>query len=237
VGLNLPPLNQTVTFDPGQSVAALTVPLNANAPNPGEVDVNLTATPIGPSTNIAVNGPVELRILAPAATTPPRIIGVAVTNDDGIELVFSKPMNPVQASNVHNYALSYSTTNTTDKGGFLEHTLGFLSPDAPLFGVSTSKFTKSVPLRSATYDPADFTVTLILKHRPTYPGEMSAIVVTQGPQAKTSAPHRHGSNPAQALTDLEGNAIDQNGRPGKFRIPVNSGNTPVLDGGQTPATV
>ena len=100
VGVNLPAVNQTVTipggwrYKDGQNLASVTIPTNAGAPNPGEVDVNLTITPIDPPTGVTVQGgPLELRILAPDATTPPRIIGVAGT-PDGIQLMFSKPMNP-----------------------------------------------------------------------------------------------------------------------------------------------
>jgi hypothetical protein len=235
VGVNLPAVNQTVTFAPGQSIAALTVPLNANAANPGEVDVNLTATPISPSTNFTVDGPVELQILAPAATTPPRIIGVIGTSA-GIELVFSKPMNPAQASNVHNYTVSEFYTKPSDNPFSAQSIFESILPIAPGDG-KTLKLTKSVPLRSASYDPADFTVTLVPKRRLS-PMVMRTIVVTQGTQAKTSAPHRHGSSSlAQGLTDLEGNAINQNGSPGKFRIPVNSGYTPLLVGGSSTTTV
>ena len=35
-------VDQTVTFANGQSQVAVTVPILAGAPNPGEVDVNLT---------------------------------------------------------------------------------------------------------------------------------------------------------------------------------------------------
>jgi hypothetical protein len=81
-----------------------------------------------------------------------------------------------------------------------------------------------VPLRSANYDPADFTVALIPKRRLSYP-VMGSIVVTQGSPAKTSAPRRNHSSPAQGLTDLEGNAINQGKKPREFRIPVSSGYT------------
>ena len=94
----------------------MTIPTNAGAPNPGEVDVNLTITPIDPPTGVTVQaGPLELRILAPDATTPPRIIGVAGT-PDGIQLTFSKPMNPVQASNVRNYAVRETYTTISGNG-------------------------------------------------------------------------------------------------------------------------
>ncbi len=155
----------------GQNFASVTIPTNAGAPNPGEVDVNLTITPIDPPTGVTVQGgPLELRILAPDATTPPRIIGVAGT-PHGIQLMFSKPMNPVQASNVHNYAVRETYTTISGNDDFLDSSpLQILSPDAPLGGTKTSISTKSVPLRSANYDPADFTVTLVPKRKLTYAG-------------------------------------------------------------------
>jgi hypothetical protein len=233
VGVNLPAVNQTVTLAGGAqtvggnlNLASVTIPTNAGAPNPGEVDVNLTITPIDPPPGLTVQGgPLELRILAPDATTPPRIIGVAGT-PDGIELMFSKPMNPVQASNVHNYAVRLTSTTYSENDSVLTHAFGFLSPGAPIGGVSASKSTKSFPLRSASYDPADFTVTLIPKRRLSY-AVFGSIFVTPGSPAKTSAARRHESSAAQGLTDLNGNAINQGGKPGEFRITVSSGYTPL----------
>ena len=210
----------------------MTIPTNAGAPNPGEVDVNLTITPIDPPPGAAVQGgPLELRIMAPDATTPPRIIGVAGT-PDGIQLMFSKPMNPVQASNVHNYAVRETLTTTSGTDDFLASAVGILARDGSFGGgVSTSKSTMSVPLRSANYDPADFTVTLIPKRKlpalGSESGDLPSFVVTPGSPAKTSAPLRHRSSSAQGLTDLDGNAINQGNKPGKFRIVVSFGYTPL----------
>jgi hypothetical protein len=226
VGVNLPALNQTVTFAPGQDLAFVTVATNAGAPNPGEVDVNLTITPIDPLPGLSVSGPLELRIMAPDAKTPPRIIGVAGT-PDGIQLTFSKPMNPVQASDVHNYAVTATFQTSHLNVHSLATAFWFLAPGTALGGNRSSSFTKLVPLRSANYDTADFTVTLIPKRGLAYSGPSSTVVVTPGSPANSSAPLRHGSSPAQGLTDLEGNAINQNGRPGKFRIVVSSGYTPL----------
>jgi hypothetical protein len=225
VGVNLPAVNQTATFAAGQTftedqtLTSVTIPTTAGAPNPGEVDVDLTITPIDPPTGLTVyGGPLELRIMAPNSTTPPRIIGVANT-PGGIELFFSQPMNPVQASNVHNYTVRATWTSYSGNG-FLDSTpLGLLSPDTPLGGVASKPGAKTVPLLSANYDPADSTVTLIPKHSLTISGNGS-IVVTPGTPAKTSARFRDGSSPAQGLTDLNGNAIKQGGKPGKFRITV-----------------
>jgi hypothetical protein len=234
VGVNLPAVNETVIIPGGlklrgsrHDVASVTIPTNAGAPNPGEVDVNLTITAIDPPTGVNVQGgPLELRILAPDATTPPMIIGAAGT-PDGIQLMFSKPMNPVQASNVLNYAVRETYTTTSGKDDFLGPVSELLPVSQP-GGVRISTTTKSVPLRAANYDPADSTVTLIPKRKLNY-SQLGSIFVTQGSPAKTPAALRDGSSPTQGLTDLEGNAINQGGKPGKFHVSVNSGYIPVSD--------
>jgi hypothetical protein len=232
VGVNLPAVNQTVAFADGQDIGenqnltSVTIPTYAGAPNPGEVDVNLTITPIDAPPGLTVEGgPLELRIMAPDATTPPRIIGVT-GSPEGIKLAFSKPLNPLQASNVHNYVVRSNWTTYSLNDHFLASVFGFLSPDTALGGNKTTHSTKSVPLRSASYDPADFTVTLIPKHRLSYSPNGSIVVSTRSP-AKTSASLRQGSSSAQGLTDLDGNAINQGGKPGEFRITVSSGYTPL----------
>jgi hypothetical protein len=234
VGVNLPAVNQTVTIpgsgmsvgNRGQNDAFVTIPTNAGAPNSGEVDVNLTITPIDPPSGVTVQGgPLVLKIMAPNAATPPMIIGATGT-PNGIQLSFSKPMNPAQASNVHNYAVRAFYTTTSGKDDFLSSSpLQYLSPFATLGGTKTRTTTKSVILRSASYDPADSTVTLIPKRKLNYTGGVS-IIVTPGSPAKTSAAVRNGSSPAQGLTDLEGNAINQGGNSGKFYISVHPGYTP-----------
>jgi hypothetical protein len=83
---------------------------------------------------------------------------------------------------------------------------------------------RKVPIRAAEYDPATNTVTLVPKRELKYD---ASIVVTPGSSAKTSAPLRHGSSATQDLTDLNGNPINQHGKPGKFRIDVFSGYTPL----------
>jgi hypothetical protein len=142
-------------------------------------------------------------------------------------------MNPVQASNVHNYTVLETWTTRSGNDDFLDSTpLAYLSPDAPLGGTTTSHHAKSVPLRSANYDPADSTVTLIPKRRLSALASESLFApcffVTQGKPAKTQARVRDRSSPAQGLADLDGNAINQGGKPGSFRITVTSGYTPLL---------
>jgi hypothetical protein len=227
VGVNVGAVNQTVTFAPGQLFAELTVPIIAGAPNPGEVDVNLTVTPIdpSPSQDLSVLVPVDtLRILASDASIPPAIVATDRT-PQGIELMFNKPMNPVQASNVHNYEVGETSTTSSDNDPVGATLFWFLSPDAPLGGSTTSSSTMRVPLRSASYDPADSTVTLIPRRRLTYRG---AISVTQGHPARAAGGPNAGTGAAHGLVDPEGNPIDQTTTPGKFRLYVPKGYTPNL---------
>ena len=200
VGVNLPAVNQTVTIPGGQSVASVTIPTNAGAPNPGEVDVNLTITPIDPPTGVTVQGgPLELRILAPDATTPPKIIGVAGT-PDGIQLMFSKPMNPVQASNVHNYAVRETYTTISGNDDFLSSAPSrFFSPDAPFGGTTTSIFRKVGSSPLGKLRPRRF-------HGDPHPQRKSelhwitgSIVVTPGSPAKASAGFGMGQAPPKVL--------------------------------------
>ena len=74
---------------------------------------------------------------------------------NGIVLAFSKPMNPVQASNVSNYTVGKRTTFSTGENYLTALGLVFnpLLPDD--FGASNS--TRTVPLRAAEYDPANYT--------------------------------------------------------------------------------
>ncbi len=103
VGVNVGAVDQTVTFPEGQHDASLSVPILAGAPNPGEVDVTLTATPIN-APDVTSSGPLVLRILASDASIPPTITTEQGT-PQGIVLTFSKPMNPASVANVQNYAV------------------------------------------------------------------------------------------------------------------------------------
>jgi hypothetical protein len=210
VGVNVAAVDQMVTFPKGQSQATLSVPILAGAPNPGEVDVTLTATPVNPPTPITITGPLVLRILASDASIPPTI-----TTDQGthrsIVLTFSKPMDPAGASNVNNYAVRSSRITGGPSGPF----------GLPVLGYHFYHSSESVPLRAAVYDPATNSVTLILKGRLTY---TSLVTVTQGSGSKKSSRPGHPSDAPLGLTDLEGNPINGDTTPGKFSVGVGYGN-------------
>jgi len=55
VGVNVAAVDQTVTFAKGENNATVTVPIITGAPNPGEVDVELTLNPAQPLTDLAGN--------------------------------------------------------------------------------------------------------------------------------------------------------------------------------------
>ena len=151
VGVNVGAVDQTVTFADGQRSAALTVPILSGAPNPGEVDVYLSATPVGvPSVAIPWSH-LDLRIMSSDPTLPPTIV-TRGSSPQRIVLTFSKPMNPVGVSRVKNYVVILDNENF---GG----TLG------KWFGIGVSSSLEPVRLRSARYDRATLSVTLIPKGR------------------------------------------------------------------------
>jgi hypothetical protein len=224
VGVNVGAVDQMVTFTIGQPQATLSVPILAGAPNPGEVDVMLTATLVNPPTPVTITGPLVLRILASDPSIPPTITAEQGT-PQGIVLTFSKPMDPGRASNVSNYAVRSSYATSSVFGG----TLGFR-----LFGFQIHTFRNSVPLRAAVYDPATNSVTLVPRRRLTY---SSQITVTQGSGSKTSSRPGHPSDAALGLTDVEGNPIDGGSTPGRFSVVVTTGNPqPVTTGNPQSAT-
>jgi hypothetical protein len=264
VGVNVGAVDQTVTLTNGASQATVTVPILAGAPNPGEVDVDLTITPINPPPDLRTSGPLELRILASNATIPTKTVSVSATTPEpnpapppdatiptktvsvsattpqpnpapppdamippkivsvqgepqGIVLTFSKPMDPVGASNVNNYFVRATKASTkTNSFGPIDNLTLPLHMGSP-FSPSTHTVTQSVPLQAAEYDPATNSVTLVPKRKLTYSAN---IIVTQGHQTKVSGRPGHQSNPGPGLTDVEGNLINGDTTPGKFGISV-----------------
>jgi hypothetical protein len=217
VGVNVGAVDQVVTFLPGQNFAVLTVPIIAGAANPGEVDVDLRLTPFDPSApyGLTLTTSVdELRVMATDPATAPRIVATEGT-PQGIQLLFNKPMDPAQASNANNYAL-FRTSNTTHGSSTF---FGFSA------SLSISTKSTPVPLKSAEYDAATNTVTLIPK-RPiaSYgPSFFSGFTVTQGAPPRGAA--RAKPNAAHGLVDLEGHPIQQARIPGRFSVGVANGPT------------
>jgi hypothetical protein len=225
VGVNVGVVDQTLTFANGNSSATVTVPILAGAPNPGEVDVTLTATPINPPPNLNfLYRKYELRIFSSAARIPPTIVSTQGT-PRGIVLTFSKPMNPVAASNVNNYTVHF--TKTFFKTNALLAPIDFLTaplhPDSPIDSYDIN-ITGRVPLKAAEYDPATNSVTLVSKRKISY---SAGINVTQAQPPKVAGRPAQQRNPGPGLTDLEGIPINGLTTPGKFNVFVERGTTPI----------
>lgn len=217
VGVNVGAVDQTVTFAPGQLFAALTVPIIPGAPNPGEVDVHLTMTPIDPPPDLDIPVPgLTLKVLGPDRSVSPTIVATNGT-PQGIELVFNTSMDPARASNVKNYVVMSS----------------WLEPDTsslPSFGIGSmgKRVSRSVPLKSAVYDAATNTVTLIPRRRLNYPGPYGQgfhfLTVTQGRRAHAARGPNAGMGATRGLVDLAGLPIHQSSTPprplGEFRVSV-----------------
>ena len=216
VGVNVGAVDQTVTFANGQVSAAATVPILSGAPNPGEVDVNLTITSVDGSRQIISSGPLELRIVASDSTVAPRIVATQ-GKPDGIVVTFSKPMNPVEASDVNNYAAHWTTIHSK------YDSLGLFAVFVPgAWSNGTTSSSGSVRLKSAQYDPATNSVTLIPEQHLSY-SALTSITVTQGHPPKTSGQPGQQSNLGPGLTDLEGNPLSNGSTPGKFSASVFKG--------------
>jgi hypothetical protein len=217
VGVNVGAVDQTITFANGESLATVTVPILAGAPNPGEVDVDLTITPIDPPPNLTTVGPLELRILSPADKIPPKIVAVKGA-PHGIVLTFSKSMDPLGASNVKNYNVIASTTSTKTNPFLVP--IDFLTFPLHMdssISTSYSESTRKVALRAAEYDPATNSVTLVTKRKLNYTAD---ITVLQGNQKKVSGLPGLQSNVGPSLTDLNGNPINGDTSSGQFDITV-----------------
>ncbi len=214
VGVNVGAVDQVVTFAPNQYDAALTVPIIAGAANPGEVDVELTMTPVDPPPGLAVTMQVpvdELRIMAADATSPPAIVAMNGT-PQGLQLIFNKPMDPAQASNVTNYAVYANSFHSSSHDEFLGVVINFSTVRTP------------VPLKAAVYDAATNTVTLIPR-RPILSYGMG-FTVTQGAPSRAARRTNAVAAAAHGLMDLDGHPIEQTRTPGKFAVTgANSGYT------------
>ncbi len=218
VGVNLPALDKTVTFAPGQNQVDVAVPITRGAPNPGEVDVVLVLAPVSGPPNLTVGAPALLRLKASADLTPPTVVASRLTSR-GIELTFSEPMDVGRVQNIN----SYTVLDQTRASGSL-----FRSPFGSLFGGifnSRAAGPKPVPLRAAVYDPFTLTVTLI----PSRPLPAKVVIsVTQGPGYVRPKPSGAGHIPSPLiavppLDDAAGNILNRLGSPGAFIARVRRG--------------
>jgi hypothetical protein len=211
VGVNVGAVNQTVTFADGQDTATIDVPILPGASNPGEVDVRLAVRSVDPSAQYNYQlSDLNLRILGSDLSAPPKVAS-AIDSSQGIVLNFNKPMDPVSASNVNNYAIDLVNVDGHRTGGLFG-----------LFGQTTRTYltTKLLKVASAQYDAATQSVTLV----PAYPGSRHGFGYVLGETVKlvqgAKAPVRRARKQVVAggLVDQQGNLINADTTPGKVEV-------------------
>ena len=151
------PVNESITFPVGVTVETVQIPISSGASNPGAVPINLSATWTSdnaqfPSGNVSsivylVTGPSALPP-TPAGMIGARLIARGKTVS-GIAITFSKSMAPASVDNIHNYVVSQAGRKLGLNNFWQPNTYASSLP---------------VPLKSAQYDPATNTVTLIPKN-------------------------------------------------------------------------
>jgi hypothetical protein len=216
VGQQFTPFNDSVSFPAGVTTETVVVPLNSGVRLPELLPVQLSVT----SSSRRVRGGDETIYLASSlAAVPPSIVGVARVAG-GIAVTFSKPMDPTTVENIHNYAIKFSPSQN--------FSLVELTGVGLVQTLTNTK--QSIALRRATYDDATNTVTLVpteqLGSEGSYTLSNPASLLAKGYRPKK----------ARALTDLQGNPLEEGASAGVFSITINKGHpyaaaTPVLSDG------
>ena len=159
-GVQYQPIDQTVTFRPGQSTQTVSIPVIVGAPNPGQVTlgVSVKGQKAGSTWQSGT-----LTLAEQSDVTRPKVVsGALVTIKgavQGVRLAFNEPMDPAEVQNPANYAVVGKTSN-----GGLSGMLGGLGTalSSPSLGNSqaTSK-TGPISLKVVAYDPATQTAFLV----------------------------------------------------------------------------
>ena len=202
-GQQFTPINQSVTFPPGQSTETVAVPINSAAANPGLVPVQLAVTS---SERQVKGGSTTVYLASSPNAIPPSIIGVQRVAG-GIAVTFSKPMDPATVANIHNYVVKFSPTQNFS----LENLYGIGLVQA------LDNTTQKIPLRRATYNPATNTVLIVATEQL---GSKGSYQISN--PASLLAKKFRPSN-ARPLTDVEGNVLEQGGKSGTFSIRIGKG--------------
>ncbi len=194
-GVDYQPVNETVTFGPGQTSLSVTIPI-LSVPNGGTKTVHLT---IAPSASTPTGAAAYLSIQHGPDTSAPQIINTQMQTKGrlvtGFVITFNKPMDPASVENTSNYIVEDSRTIRRVKG-------------------TMAKTAASIPLTSANYNAATNSVTLVPAIRirrspfyevlsPEYANAMFALA--------QSTPNVTTLNLMSPITDTSGNAIDSNG--------------------------
>jgi hypothetical protein len=211
-------VSEPVTFPAGATEETVAVPISYTAglrPALAPVDLSVSS-----GSRRAQGDEATIYLAKNESAVPPSIIAVQRVAG-GIAVTFSKPMDPVTVTNIHNYAVKFSANQQ------------FSLEDLTGIGlVQTLANSKAViGLRRASYDAATNTVTLVPNEQL---GSLGSYTISNAASllAKRNKPHK-----AQALSDLNGNPLGQGDSvPGVFSIKISKGHpfsaaAPVLSDG------
>jgi Bacterial Ig-like domain len=174
-------VNESVTFPVGVAVETVQIPIHASATSPGSVPIDLSASY---TANGAQTASSVVDLVSGPSALPPTPVGMIGAHEitqgktvSGIAITFSGSMDPATVENIHNYKVKQAAPSLTLND--------FWKP-------STYAASSTVALKSAQYDPATNTVTLI----PQKPLKSSVVYTIENP----TPAGKH------TLTDSQGNA-------------------------------
>jgi hypothetical protein len=229
------PVDETVTFQPGQTALTVSVPIVPSAANPGIVLVEMTTTPLvtggyQKTGEFAIlSGPDQL----PLSVNNAQIVKEA-SGASAIALTFNQPMAQPSVENIQNYMITQSPLTSmpfsprlkskkpaSSHGGALPSPLlaplgGAIARATLVGGLVGSALGLNpvkthyppvlrLPLQSATYDAATNTVTLVTKN-PLNPRRVYQVVIDSG--LETPGRGKHNAGIGGDLTDQEGNSLN-----------------------------
>ena len=214
------PVNQPVTFPRGVTSETVVVPIHSGAPNPGTVPMHLSVTSSSSSSRQVRRSDLTVYLASSPEAVPPTITGVQRVAG-GIAVTFSKPMDPSTVQNIHNYALKFSPAQ--------QFSLADLTGVGLIETLNNAK--QPIALRRATYNASTNTVTLVANEQLGANGSYT-ISNPRSLLGKATGPKK-----AHALTDQQGNPLEEEEGGGVFSITISKGRpyaapAPVLaDGG------
>jgi hypothetical protein len=233
------PVDETVTFQPGQTALTVSVPIVPNAANPGIVLVEMTTTPLvtgGTAENgyfAILSGPDQLPLTINSAQIVPQASGASA-----IALTFNEPMAQASVESLQNYRItplpagsvvlspaSGSREPASSHGSLPPNSLltlpgrivggvvapiAFLAPGLFRWAAPKISHVPPIPLQSATYDAATNTVTLVTT-KPLNPSRRYQVAIGSG----VGTPRLRKHNPAIGgdLTSQAGNSLTPFGGP------------------------
>jgi hypothetical protein len=202
------PLDESVTFQGGETTQTVELPINVEAPLPALVPVQITVSPKSQPQNQAV---IVVDLASGQQVVPPSITNVSIVRSGsvgkGIAVTFSQPMAPASVENIHNYVVKSVPLNHVNL-------VALSSPTSVLQPTSYTTYApQPVALKAARYNPATDTVLLV----PKTPLTVAKSLIVRSPASLGSL--RHGPKIAEPLTDANGNVLNPLNFPeGSFSI-------------------